>query len=241
MGVVHMTWPTVAVVLLTYERTDYACATLESAMDYMTYSGPLALHIADDGSDAEHIKRLARQVETIPGHFSQETWTNSERRGYGASYNAATQVVHEIAEIILPLEDDWVLTRLLNLDPLVEALMQPDALFDCIRLGYIGYTQPLRGEFCYVSGAHYLRLDPSSPEPHVFAGHPRLETRARQRRVGPWIEGLDPGTTEYEVARRQEAREGVVWPLDLVHPRGGLFAHIGAVQARSDQREAVEA
>lgn len=235
-----MTWPTVAIVLLTYDRISYARRTLETALVNISYSGLLHVHIADDGSPEGYVEKLVHLSNTLMSAqptSSLTTVTNSERRGYGASYNMATQVVHQLAEVILPLEDDWVLTRPLELDPLVAALMDEATPFDCIRLGYVGYTQPLRGEFCYVSGAHYLRLDPSSPEPHVFAGHPRLETRARQRRVGPWAEGLDPGATEFEVAMRPEAREGVAWPLDLISPNGGLFAHIGTVSLRSDRME----
>jgi hypothetical protein len=74
-------------------------------------------------------------------------------------------------------------------------------------------------------------LDGDSPEPHVFAGHPRLETVGYQRRVGEWPEGLLPGETEFSVAHYQWARMGVVWPMDLVKPSGDLFCHIGTIRS----------
>jgi glycosyltransferase involved in cell wall biosynthesis len=231
-----MDWPNLCILLLTYNRQEYAEQTLRSALQNIHYSGSLAVHIADDGSPPEYREHLAGILAEHPP--LTHTVTNSERRGYGANYNLALQTVHAWAEVVLPLEDDWSLTKPLDLDPLVAALQE--GWFDCLRLGYIGYTQPLKGEFRHdMSGNHYLLLDPDSPEPHVWAGHPRLETAERQRRVGPWQEGLDPGTTEFEIAHRPEARRGVVWPLDLIHPWGDLFAHIGTYPAPVDELEAV--
>lgn len=231
-----MSWPNVCILLLTYNRLEYAQQTLRSALENIRYSGPLAVHIADDGSPPEYREELAKVVAEHPP--LTHTVTNSERGGYGRNYNLALQTVHAWAEIVLPLEDDWILTRELDLDPLVAALQE--GWFDCLRLGYIGYTQALRGEFRHdLPDNQYLLFDPDSPEPHVWAGHPRLETAERQRRVGPWPEGLDPGPTEFEVAHRPESKQGVVWPLHLIHPRGDLFAHCGTVQAVTEKVEEV--
>lgn len=229
-------WPTVAIVLYTYDRRDYAERTLRCALERISYSGPLLVHIADDGSPNGYVFDLERLAGGYPWVRAVSA-SNAERRGYGASHNLATQHVHQAADVVLALEDDWELLRPLYLDPLVLALQDPR--IDCIRMGYIGYTQPLRCEFIEASEQHFLLLDPASPEPHVFAGHPRLVTVQHQKEIGPWPEGIDPGTTEYLVAMRPIARQGVVWPVDLIHPRGDLFAHIGTVQARHDQRSAV--
>lgn len=224
-----------SIVLFTYTptlkhpRAKYAESTLRSALNKITYSGQISVHIADDGSPQKHRDNLfaiAGGYEKVKG----VSVTNSERGGYGRSYNLATQVIHEHASVVLPLEDDWVLSRPVKIDSLVDALDNEHV--SCIRLGYIGFTQLLRG-IIITSGAHtFLELDPLSPERHVFAGHPRLETVDYQRRVGPWPEGLDAGATEFEVAGRHSARMGVAWPLDL----DNVFHHIGSVQAREDQQ-----
>jgi hypothetical protein len=76
-------------------------------------------------------------------------------------------------------------------------------------------------------------LDPNSPEPHVFAGHPRLERVSYQREVGEWPTGMDPNETEFAVAHVRRARMGVAWPLGLDPREGyGLFAHVGTLRAR---------
>lgn len=232
-----MKWPTIAVLLLTYQRPELARLTLETFFLHVQYSGRFHVHIADDGSSPAYAAGLGDLAASYHGVVRVST-TNAERGGYGKSFNLATQQLHTDYELVLPLEDDWELVKSFNLDPLVKALLCPlelvgPAPIRCIRLGYIGWTQPLRGEFVAHPGAgqQYLMLDASSPEPHVFAGHPRLETRDFQRDVGPWPEGLPAGETEFVVAHRPAARVGVVWPVDLIPARGGLFAHIGAQKA----------
>lgn len=251
-----MDYPNLCVVMYTYDRPAYAEQSLRSVLQGIHYSGKVFVHIADDGSPDGQIEELLRIAEEMGsahsalGHYdfkaggpdTSATATNAQRGGYGASYNLATQVTHLRAQVFLALEDDWELKAPLDLDPLVQALQEsPD--IECIRLGYIGWTQELRGRLAYVAGQQFLVFDPDSPERHVFAGHPRLETLRFEREVGPWPEGQNAGTTEYIVAGRREARTGVAWPLDLGHSasqhyRLSLFAHIGAVQAREDQRPA---
>lgn len=236
-----MTPPWLAVMLLTYpwpeERRSYAEKTLESCLRNLSYSGPVLVHIASDAAPEEapegHMTYLFNLVRQA-GYKLTESY--SGHRGYGASYNLATQEIHGLAEYILPLEDDWELTQPLDIDRLVGSLEAMVGYVGCIRLGYIGFTQELRNTWIHANGDTYLLFDPDSPEPHVWAGHPRLEAKWWQRRLGPWPEGLDPGSTEFTVAKRQESREGVVWPADIVHPWGNMFAHIGSEQARGDQK-----
>jgi len=232
----------IGVMLLTYERTDYALETLEGLNSYLRTSEPVHLHIADDGSRQEHWEKVLNYAQRLTW-VARLTTSNSGRQGYGANYNLGTQAIHQDCDIILPLEDDWRLVRDLRLDPLA-AMLRNDPRVSCIRLGYIGWTQPLRGEFFASQGQTLLLLDPDSPEPHVFAGHPRLETREYERRVGPWPTGLRAGETEFAITHRAAARQGVVWPADLIHPRGDLFAHIGTISSeaiRADREGAAPA
>jgi hypothetical protein len=220
--------PHVVIMLLTYGRLDYAIRTLESTLSNVRTSHALSVHIASDGDGDDYIRELLSLAHQFPDVVLVGT-SNSQRAGYGANYNLATQVVHGYASHVLPLEDDWELTRELDLDVHIGALDELQA--GCMRLGYLGYTQPLRGEFASSHGRHWLRLDPSSAEPHVFAGHPRLETVAWERTVGPWPEGLEPGQTEFAVAHIAESRHGVIWPVQEVKPYGDLFVHFGAVRS----------
>lgn len=186
------------------------------------------MHIADDGSVDGHAERLCE----IAGGYARVAhvgMTNAERGGYGRSYNLASQEIHPSADIVLPLEDDWVLSRPLDINPLVETLVGALGI-ECIRMGYLGSTQRLTGNVVHTPAGPMLLLARESAEPHVFAGHPRLETVAFERRVGPWPEGLAAGATEFEVCHRPAARSGIAWPLDLGPASmndGSLFVHIG--------------
>lgn len=238
--------PSLCIVLLTYTpsvdhpRALYAEVTLGSILNRLyDYDGELRVHIADDGSPPEHRNKLRELAGGYRAVVAAST-SNSEQGGYGKNYNLAMQTVHAHSEIILPLEDDWELTGQLYPDRLVKALLEArDDGMGCIRLGYIGWTQPLRGELRRYAEQTFLHFDSDSPEPHVWAGHPRIETREYQRAIGPWDEGYDPGTTEFLVANREASRRGVLWPLDAgvsaSQSARSMFAHIGAVQARTDQ------
>jgi len=216
------------VVLLTYNRRAYAHATLRAVLDHIQPGRlELQVHIASDGDTSEYIDSL-RHLAGGYASLVAVTRSNSERGGYGKNYNVAMQTVHASCDYVLPLEDDWVLQRDLPVEPLVE---QMDVLgVGCCRLGYIGFTQELRASFVTARDHVWLTLDPESPEPHVFAGHPRIETRSWSRKVEPWPEGLEPGATEFAVAHRAAARRGVGWPLWYLDPGGrdAAFVHIGA-------------
>lgn len=219
--------------LLTYDRFEYAKITLESVIRNIRFTGNLAIHIADDGSPNGYIEALRDLVDNdIPCSSS-----NSARGGYGANYNLAMQTVHQFSEFVLPLEDDWELVKQLPLNKLCRDLTILGG--GCIRLGYLGFTQSLRGKLMRAWEDVYLRLDSESDEPHVFAGHPRLETTEWARLVGPWPEGLGAGATEFAVSKLPAARQRIFWPMDLVHPYGDIFAHIGTERAIDPEFEEV--
>src|SRR3990167_6756439 len=178
----------IAIILLTYERLEIALRTMVS-LHHLKADEEFWLHVADDGSSPEYRDEIIAAARELFGN--NVSATNSERRGYGGNYNAATQVVHGIADLVLPLEDDWELVRDLDLSPMAAVLRA--GVFGCVRMGYIGFTQELRATFVSHGGLMWLALDPASPEPHVFAGGPRLETVAWQREVGPWPEGIAAG------------------------------------------------
>lgn len=220
--------PRLAVCLLTYNRLEYAKQTLESFYD--NASPKPHLHIADDGSPKGYVEKLINAARKAGAPTI--TLSNSERGGYGRNVNLASQVTHSLADYVLMLEDDWQLTRKLDLAQFV-ADMEDVPELECIRMGYLSWTQPMWGKLVCGPNYKYLLLDPNSPEPHVFAGHPRLERVSFQRDVGEWPEGLDPNQTEFAVAHWHRARQGIVWPLGLDAREGyGLFAHIGTDRAR---------
>lgn len=208
------------VCLLTAHRFEYAQTTLHSTLKNIVCD-KVNVHVASDGDDIEYIKRLCN-IARLYTNVEQVTWSDSGGKGYGANYNLAMQQVHMYGDFVLPLEDDWELVNKLPVSELMNDLNNMGG--GCIRLGYVGFTQELRGIF--VDG-NYIHLDPFSPEPHVFAGHPRIESVDWSRAVGEWPEDLNPGSTEFSVAHRPMARNRVYVPLHYLDS----FVHIGAVRS----------
>lgn len=217
----------IVVVLLTYERSELAEITLRSLWKNLSVPNGIWLHIADDGSSQEYRDNLLALAQSLYGE--NVSMTNSERAGYGGNYNKALPIVHEIAPLILPLEDDWELSRSLDLAPVIGVLEMGD--FNCVRLGRMGWTHELRTRFVWAQDLHWLELDPSSLEYHVFAGGPRLETVEFERVLGPWPEGIPPGETELVVSGRVLSRQKIAWPVSLIKPPGDAFVHIGSTPA----------
>lgn len=219
------------VVLLTYNRLDYAKTTLKSvAFSLESNEHKLSWHIGSDGDSNEYIASLINALLDHGIDYSKITVSNTGHHSYGKNYNLAMQTAHQKADHVLILEDDWRCERIFNPDGYIADMHELN--IGCARLGYIGYTQELRGSLAYGQRCgHWLKFDNESPEPHVFSGHPRIETVEWARTVGPWPEGLLPGATEFEVAHFGAARRRVAWPLDAIKPRGDLFMHIGATRS----------
>jgi LmbE family N-acetylglucosaminyl deacetylase len=238
----------IAAVLFTYTpevghaRAHYAERTLTSLLENLSVgvTDEFHVHIADDGSPQEHIDMLTSICERYGQTYS---FSQSNRRGYGGSYNMATQILHGDYDLIFPIEDDWQLLKPLDLGPIAKAIEESNGEIRCVRLGYLGFTAELRGKLVYSANQLFLLFDPTSPEHHVFAGHPRLETVDFERGIGPWPENLRAGDVEWEVTHRYPARVGVVWPLDLAIPAGqvagNLFGHIGSVSVSNIYPEGV--
>lgn len=223
--------PPVCVIVFTHcrmeEREGYAITTIDS-LNLLEYAGELRLHIADDDSEPDRFRRLLDYAGSVSWAGGNVTTTRGGGHGYGGSYNVASQVTHTLAERFLLLEDDWELMGHYGADfdltPYVHYL--DDERVGCLRMGYLGWTQELRGSLISVNDEPLLLLDPGSPEPHVFTGHPRLETLSFQRAVGPWPEDIAAGDTEWEVSHRMESRYRVAWPM---HMGRSPWRHIGAV------------
>jgi len=240
-----MTLPKLTVAFFTYTpsmshpRHQYATRCLDELLTNLGYDGPCNLHIADDGSPPEHLEALRAVAHKRPW-ADQVTCTDSQRRGYGASYNAMTNAVHGFPdELVLSVEDDWALMRPFDVTALCSAFAA-DARINCIRLNYLGFAGELRGSVIRpVPGQGFLLLDPFSPEYHVWSAGPRIETVHFQRELGLFREHCIAGEMEIDVAGRSVSRHGICWPLDagvnssLDNP--STFAHIGTVSVKDDR------
>lgn len=223
-----MTLPPIVIVLLTYQRTNYAAQTVLHAILNLKYQPGLMWYVADDGSDSSHVNTvhglLEQAEQEVIGH-------HSEKLGYGAGANKAWQMAHEHTPLTLWLEDDWVLNHELRLEPYAKLLMESDQV-GMIRLGHL--NQYMVGTALGYDGEMYWRLDrePADGASPVFTGHPSLRHKRYWDVYGPYPEGHNPGDTE--LAYAYKFRIALKGPNILYPARAGqwgFFGHIGEVKS----------
>ena len=210
----------ITIILQTWERTEYALATIAAAKRNLHYGGPLRWYVADDGSRTEHWFKVMDALDA-------GTEFHSVRRGYGANSNAAWDAVS--SDLTFWLEDDFVLNEPLDLTPHAYALMDDDRL-GMVRLGYIDPARLNPAEDFARRRYHTMTRDWPDNAFYAFTGHPSLRHRRYREAYGDYPTGHTPGETELHYAYQYRIGQGplIVWPEG--YPSGGLFAHIGSVK-----------
>jgi hypothetical protein len=208
-----------AILIITYKRTDCAVRTIQALKDNLHYPAEHTIwHIADDGSAPEHLQALLALVPDA-------TWTNTRRKGVGVNMNVGMrECLNRGANYILWLEDDWQLTR--PFDPSSSMrLMEEQPSIGMVRYGYI--SPGLQGEV--ISGANQLwwHLYKNPNIQYTFSGHASLRSAIFCRTYGEYRTDLAPGHTELAMCGHFNHTPGpeIVFPAWCTDQ--GLFAHIG--------------
>lgn len=217
----HMT-----VVLLTYERTEYALRTIDGVAENLRYPN-WSWYVADDGSRSEHheavLGRLEERRQKVIGQHNQHM-------SYGGGANAGVREAHKHGDLVLMLEDDWYLNRVFDVWHYCAVLMQfPDVCM--IRMGYlnsgVGALSMTR------NGELYWALDDTHSRNYSsfrFAGHPSIIHKRLFEHYGYYPEKWQPGETELKMCwQLTPVGPNVLWPADL--GARGPWDHIGAKQS----------
>lgn len=221
-----MTEP-LTVILLTYQRTDYAQRTVAAVGKHLQYP-EWGWYVSDDGSSEDHVQKVSQAtLETsrpiLEGH--------SEHISYGAGANRALSAAFGVGNLVLMLEDDWELTQSLDVWKWAALLMErPD--IGMVRMGYL--NNGIRGDLIGHNGSLYWMLDDSDSKHHScfsFAGHPALIHRRFFDSYGWYPERWQPGDTELRMCWEIASQQGpaIVWPVEL--GSAGPWAHIGGEQS----------
>lgn len=156
---------------------------------------------------------------------------HSERISYGAGANRAVQAGLQLGDLVLMLEDDWELSRKLDIWKFAALTMErPDV--GMVRMGYL--NQGLSGKVFAHAGSLYWSLNDEQSREYssfAFAGHPSVIHRHFFDKFGTYPERWQPGETELKMCWQVSASYGpkIVWPAEM--GAAGPFGHIGGVQS----------
>lgn len=190
------TWPTLAILVITYNRRDVLRETLRRLAAHLAYEGPRVLVIADDGSDDGTAEMLAAE-------YPDATHVVSARRGLGANANAGLRAALAHADYVLQLQDDMHLLTTLDMHPHIERL-RDDPTCGFIRLWGVGghrYEGRLEG--------NYWRVFWHSDELYIPSDRPHVKHRRFHEHYGPYPEGLPTAGTEEAWCHQCKGRAGL--------------------------------
>lgn len=171
-----MSWPTLAVIIPTYNRPDILRDCIQALISNLIYSGHIQFYIGNDGEQS--LGEYPKQVTIIEG-ASGSLGTNLNRL-----INAAK------ADVMLQLDDDHILLEPLNLDPHVKHLSDHNAA------GWIRLMDVAEHKLhAYLIGSYwYVVWD--SDELYIPSNRPHLKHRRFHNQYGLYFEGYTLGATE---------------------------------------------
>lgn len=191
-----MDWPTLAVVVVTYNRARTLHETLRRLGAHLLYTGPLVWIVADDGSDDDTASMLALDYPDVQRVVSP-------RRGLGANTNAGLRAALTQADYVLQLQDDMHLLTTLDMHPHIERL-RDDTTCGFIRLWGVGghrYEGRLEG--------NYWRVYWHSDELYIPSDRPHVKHRRFHEHYGFYPEGLVTAHTEEAWCHQCKGRAGL--------------------------------
>ena len=227
-------YPLVVVLLITYERTEVALTTIRGIKERIKYPN-LGWHIADDGSNGDHVPRLIEEI----GSGVEITTSNANGHSVGKSMNEGIARCLERADMWLHWEDDWVPNMEIELIPCVE-LLQDNEEIGMIRFGRL--SADLHGRVIVGGDRLWWRLD-KEKQLWTWVGHAAMRHRRFHDAYGVYPEGQTPGITELGMQSSVQYKEGpdIVWPAwlryDICDHIGDGYSYKEAMENRGLSRE----
>lgn len=196
--------PTIALGIITYNRLDELCATIEAYQRHLIYpADKLVWVLHDDGSPQGYLEAVEAR---FPRLFSQVLTT--QRGGMPVAWNRTLRELHTISDYVWPAQDDWMLTEPLDLRLGVAFLMHNER-YGMLRYhkltGHVGLPTIVkewdtRGILNYTDGAHeyapwmctYLDIIPPFDESDTYSpysGGCHLRHRRFTQYYGEYAEG----------------------------------------------------
>jgi glycosyltransferase involved in cell wall biosynthesis len=218
---VSIEWPTIAVLIVTFDRPEEIRVTIRSLQQRLKYSGPLKWYVADDGSPDGYTQAIQKDFPELSIVASM-----THRKGWGSNVNVGMRTCAP-AEYIYLNEDDYVAATDVDLASGVALMRASDV--GLVRYdGIAGHklNLELREADTQLGRMNYLRISKSSPALNVYSNRPHLRSRKFHKAYGPYAQGKSLGATEDGYAHKVKDLPGPeVACLTTGIPLA--FAHIG--------------
>jgi len=207
-----MNWPTIGVIIPTFQRHEIVKQTVGLLQGNLRYSGEIKIMVSEDGP----------RLPSIP--LDDVMVVKGPSRGLGANLNSLLQAIG--TDFVLQSDDDNWLTGPLDLDAHVKQLLD-DPLSGWIRLQYIAnhiLDARLDGWYWHVSW--------DSPELYITSNKAHLKRRNWHDVFGLYPEGLNLAETENGFCHqcKRIAKGDGRWPQVLVPVNvqtETLWRHVG--------------
>lgn len=222
-----MPWPSVAVMLITWNRPREIRRTLTALQEHLRYSGKLHWHIADDGTGGTYVQDIEADFPDVAF-----THTITKRGGWGVNANTAMRFLwKEGHHFIFLCEDDYLALRPIELNRGV-ALMQGVRSVSLVRYdgiaahGQKGLDLQLRMTR-RPQKIPYLLILKSSAHVNVYSNRPHLKHKRFHDYHGMYPNRTALAQTETAYAKQVKRKPGgqniAVLPDYLFTP----FRHFG--------------
>lgn len=226
-----MDLPKVAILLLTYKRTQMALRTIESTCANLDYPKELlSFYVADDGSPTEHFGAVLGRIKScgisLLGYHNERMRQPGHENTHfaGPGWNKGLGICHQNTDFVLVLEDDWNLDDYLSLRPYIEMLQEREDVGMCsFRILSTGADLHTVGH----AGHVYLQYDRTTQ--YAYSGNPHLRHARYTTKYGWYREDCNPGEIELKQDDQYRlAMEGpLIWrPADI--SIWGSWKHIGS-------------
>lgn len=229
-----MDWPTVSILIVTYDRPTEIRKTILALKIHLLYPGKAVLHIADDHTPDD------AYLPTIKSDFRELdiSYTVTDRKGWGANVNKAmSHCLDQYSDFIFLIEDDYVAQRPIDLRQGVLLLQHAKALGAIRYDGLHGHELDLalREVKTPSEKVSTLIIQQSSPHLNIYSNRPHLKHRRLHDHYGLYKEGAKLGETESDFAHRiKDGYAGGPKIATLITGIPRAFDHIGKSRQRTE-------
>lgn len=239
--------PTVTAVIITYARPKEIRRTLSGLWENLYYSGDFRFLIADDKTPGNYLQEIEKWFRgNIPGEI--QTISTLSNGGWGANANHALDFAQN--NVLLFLEDDYILKSPIDITPYVALLMAHEGI-GLVRLDGIGghkivahvnetdisdYLPDYRQGMGLQGKLNYFLADRTSRETWLYSNRPHLKHSRFHNFYGEYPVGLKLGATEESFAHAVKDKmalpgaPAIAIPLDAT----GWWDHIGQSYQHSE-------